>query len=85
MYPRSITDFHQLAPAAAAVHVLVLGICFKPLLRLQAESPDAQNHGLLMLEDMQHRCKLHELLACGCCTGCMHQRDDDTECMFLPW
>ena len=75
MYPRSITDFHQLAPAAAAVHVLVLGICFKPLLRLQAESPDAQNHGLLMLEDMQHRCKLHELLAQGCCTGCMQKCD----------
>ena len=25
---------------------------------------------------MQHRCTLHELLAQGCCTGCVQQCDD---------
>jgi hypothetical protein len=51
VHPRFHHQFPStLAPAAAAVHVLLLAVCFKPLLRLQ--SPEAQNHGLLVLEDM---------------------------------
>jgi len=63
------------------VHVLLWPFASNHFCACKKGSPQAQNHGLLVLvleamyhHYMQHHCKLHELLAQGCCTGCMLQR-----------